>query len=141
MLNEMVFSKTSIPAVLKSLDAAMLRSRVISNNIANLTTPGYQRQDVAFEGEFRKALDHGQLMGRRTNAGHLPLGRLDLESVNATVEKPNDPVLAGGVNNVDIDEEMAKLAENQIMFNYGAHFVKDRIRTIDAAIMSRSITQ
>ncbi|MDD5674148.1 MAG: flagellar basal body rod protein FlgB [Chitinivibrionales bacterium] len=137
MLGDLLFSKTAIPAVMKSLDAAMMRTRVISNNVANITTPGYQRQEVSFEDEMRKALDTMQLKGARTQAGHLPLGRRDIESVNAEVQKPNDPVMAGGVNNVDIDEEMAKLAESQVMYNFGIRFARDRLRILNAAIRAQ----
>lgn len=134
MFNEIVFNKTSIPATLKSLDAAMLRSRVIANNIANLTTPGYQRLDVQFEDQFRQALDQNALQGTRTCQKHLQLGRPDLATINPVVEKSNDETMPGGINNVDIDEEMAKLAETQILFNFGARFVRDRIKTINASI-------
>lgn len=33
----------------KAADASWLRNEVIGNNISNATTPGYKRQDVAFE--------------------------------------------------------------------------------------------
>jgi flagellar basal-body rod protein FlgB len=36
--------------------------------------------------------------------------------------EPLDPTLPSGVNNVDVDKEMAKLAENQIMYNFGIRF-------------------
>ena len=34
----------------RAADAAWQRNEAISNNIANVDTPGYKRQDVAFEG-------------------------------------------------------------------------------------------
>jgi flagellar basal-body rod protein FlgB len=138
MIGDLLFDKTSIPAVMKSLDANMMRTRVISNNIANLTTPGYQRLEVSFEDEMRKALDKTQLKGAQTNEKHLPLGHRNIDAINAQVEKPNDPVLAGGVNNVDVDEEMAKLAESQIMYNFGIRFARDRLRVINSAIKAQS---
>ena len=138
MVGNLMFNKTAIPTVMKSLDANMMRTRVISNNVANLTTPGYQRLEVNFEDEMRKALDKTRLKGAMTQNGHLPLGRRDLNAVNAEVEKPIDPVLAGGVNNVDVDEEMAKLAESQIMYNFGIRFARDRMRIINSAAKAQS---
>ncbi|MFH0921680.1 MAG: hypothetical protein V1913_15120 [Fibrobacterota bacterium] len=35
---------------------------------------------------------------------------------------PADPSNASGQNNVDVDMEAAKLAENQILYNYGVKF-------------------
>ena len=82
MLGETVFEKSPIPVLVKSLDASMLRSRTIANNIANVNTPGYQRVEVSFEDELRKALDQGQLSGMQTNDKHLPLGKLGLSGLS-----------------------------------------------------------
>ena len=139
MLRDAVFSKTNLPLINKSLDASMLRSRIIANNIANVTTPGYRRVEVKFEDELRKALDVSSLKGMRTNDNHLKAGRSNIRDVNAIAYKPNDPTLPSGVNNVDIDMEMAKLAETQIMFNFAARFSQGTYRKINASIQGRSI--
>jgi flagellar basal-body rod protein FlgB len=141
MLGETMFDQTPIPVLLKSLDAGMLRSRTIANNIANVNTPGYQRVEVTFEDELRKALDTTKLKGTRTNEKHLPLGKLDFSELNPKVEKPVDPTLPSGVNNVDIDSEMAKLAENQLLFNFSAKFLKGTYTKLNAAIQAKSIQQ
>ena len=141
MLGESIFEQSSIPLLVKSLDAGMLRSRVIANNIANINTPGYQRLDVSFEDELRKALDASKLRGMQTNDKHLPLGRPDIAGVNAKVHKPIDPTLPSGVNNVDIDKEMADLAQTQIQYNFSAKFLKGKYTRLNAAIQARSITQ
>ncbi|MBD3419915.1 MAG: flagellar basal body rod protein FlgB [Chitinivibrionales bacterium] len=139
MFGDIFFRNSSLPAVMKSLDAAMLRQRAIANNIANVNTPGYRRVEVAFEGELQKALDRTRLKGDKTDDDHLPIGRKDVAHVHPKAWRPVDWSLPSGVNNVDIDTEMAKLAENQIMFNYGARFVKGAYRKLNAAIQARSI--
>jgi flagellar basal-body rod protein FlgB len=139
MLGETVFDRSPIPVLVKSLDASMLRSRTIANNIANVNTPGYQRVEVSFEDELRKALDQGQLRGMQTNDKHLPLGKLDLSGLSPKVQKPVDPTLPSGVNNVDIDMEMAKLAENQILYNFSAKFLKGQYNKLNAAIQAKDI--
>ncbi len=139
MLGETIFDKSSIPILVKSLDASMLRSRTIANNIANVNTPGYQRLEVTFEDELRKALDYSKLKGKRTSEKHLKLGRPDFSSLAPTVRKPVDPTLPSGVNNVDIDTEMAKLAENQLLFNFSAKFLKGKYTKLNAAIQAKSI--
>ena len=40
----------------KAADASWLRNEAISNNIANVDTPNYKRQDVSFEAELQHAL-------------------------------------------------------------------------------------
>ena len=40
----------------KAADGAWARNEAIANNIANVDTPGYKRQDVSFETELQHAL-------------------------------------------------------------------------------------
>jgi flagellar basal-body rod protein FlgB len=141
MLADMLFNKTNLPLITKSLDTAMLRNKVIANNIANVTTPGYRRVEVSFEGQLRDAVDRSRLKGTQTDENHIAMGRLDLSNVNAQAYHPNDPTLPSGVNNVDIDMEMSKLAENQIAFNYGVKYSQGIFKKMNAAIQGRSIQQ
>lgn len=141
MFREMLFNKTNLPMINNSLDAAMLRTRAVSNNIANVNTPGYRRVEVSFEKELRNALDRTKLQGARTDEGHLKMGRPGLVDVHASAYKPVDPTLPSGVNNVDIDSEMAKLAEAQIMYNYGVKFGQGVFKKLNAAIKGQSLPQ
>lgn len=133
-LKDAVFSRTSIPAVEKSLDAATLRGRAIAANIANASTPGYQRIEVAFESQLRAALDKRIPAGEGEKPGHLPVGRPDLERVTPVAYRSEDPTKPGEINNVDIDLEMGKLAENQILFNFGVKLIGARKTDIMSAI-------
>ena len=138
MLN-FINSSTKKAAVLKSLDASMLRSRTIANNIANVTTPGFRRTEVSFEDELRSALDSNKLKGTRTNGAHMQLGKGSIASVSPRAYKPVDPTLPSGVNNVDIDTEMSKLAENQLKYTMGIKFLKVGYSQINAAISGKAI--
>lgn len=129
---------TSAPAVRLSLDASAMRQKAIANNIANVNTPGYQRIEVSFESELQKALNPMRLAGAQTQAGHMPIGKSDLAHIEPEAYRPDDPTLPGQVNNVDIDMEMAKLAENQILFNAGVKFLTDRSSVIRSAISGRA---
>lgn len=135
-----ILQNTAYPSVLKSLDAGMLRSRVIANNIANVNTPGFKRLEVSFEEHLSKALDKTRLKGTTTNSKHFAIGRKDISKINPIVERPVDPTLPSGVNNVDIDTEMAKLAENQILYNFGIRFARGALRKLDAAAKAQSVT-
>ena len=139
MLEKIFFNKTTLPLLSRTMDAAMLRSRVISNNIANVTTPGYRRVEVSFEEQLRTALDRTRLKGTKTDGQHLDMGRKNLSEVNAEAYHPYDPTQPSGVNNVDIDMEMAKLAETQIQYNYAIKFGQGLFRKINAAIQGKSI--
>ncbi|MDR2594643.1 MAG: flagellar basal body rod protein FlgB [Fibromonadaceae bacterium] len=130
-----ILDKTSIPVASKGLDAYAHRGRAIANNIANVSTPGYRRIEVSFEDQLRRALDKQlNLAGERTDGNHLFLGRPELEHVKSEGYRVDDYTNPGEINNVDIDIEMAKLAENEIAFNFAATFIKDRSGAIGEAI-------
>ena len=38
----------------KAADASWIRNEVIANNIANVSTPGYKRKDIKFEGYLKR---------------------------------------------------------------------------------------
>ncbi|MEO7427504.1 MAG: flagellar basal body rod protein FlgB [Fibrobacteria bacterium] len=133
-LKEALFSRTSIPTVAKSLDACTLRGRAIANNLANITTPGYQRIEVAFEDRLQAALDEKNIAGAKDQSGHQNLGRPALDNVEAVAYRSQDPTLPGEINNVDVDMEAAKMAENQILYEFGIKFIQERKGDINSAI-------
>jgi flagellar basal-body rod protein FlgB len=141
MLGRVITQKTTAPALLKSMDAGMLRARTIANNIANVNTPGYRRVEVKFEDQLRRALNKTRLKGAKTDNGHLDLGRKDVSKVNPEAFRPNDSTLPSGVNNVDIDTEMAKLAENQILYNFSTNAFRGVFRKLNAAIQAKPLPQ
>lgn len=94
----------------KAADASWMRNEVITNNIANINTPGYKRKDVQFESYLMSALLGDNALDKR-------VANANLNSLNANIYTDNASFsyrLDG--NNVDIDTESAYLAENQIKY-------------------------
>ncbi|NLP36007.1 MAG: flagellar basal body rod protein FlgB [Clostridiales bacterium] len=94
----------------KAADASWLRNEVISNNIANVNTPGYKRKDVAFETYLKSALIGDNSLEKR-------VADIRLDAINPSIYTDNANLsyrLDG--NNVDIDTETANLAQNQIRY-------------------------
>lgn len=102
----------------RGLDAASQRQTVISNNLANNDTPGFKKSVVTFEDELIKALNtNDQIAGFMTNSKHISIGRKSIADVEPKTLIQKDTSLRNDGNNVDIDEEMAKLSMNSIMYN------------------------
>ncbi len=125
--------------LLKSLDARMARNKTIANNIANAETPGFKRGEVKFEEALSQAINSSRLKGSTTSGKHLQLGKGAVSRTRYEVFRPLDANLASGVNNVDIDKEMADLAENQIGFKYGTKFLKGSYEKLNSAIQGKSM--
>lgn len=96
----------------RAADASWLRNEAISNNISNATTPGYKRQDVAFDTQLKKALG-------RTRADKMDfrVAALDTERLNGKpyVDMAGYSYRLDG-NNVDIETENVMLVENQFRY-------------------------
>ncbi len=86
-----------------ALDTAMrgawTRQTLLTNNIANANTPGYQREDLNFQGALRDALASGQ---SPTEVALTP----EAQAGSAGPEG----------NGVDVDQESATLAENGLEY-------------------------
>ncbi len=103
-------------AMEKSLDAAWSRNEIISQNIANVDTPGYKRKDIAFEEYLSNSKK--RIAGNRTDVRHIPISSSDIDSVDPTMTQDYSELsMRIDGNNVDIDTEMANLAKNSIKFN------------------------
>ncbi|MBI5748842.1 MAG: flagellar basal body rod protein FlgB [Nitrospinae bacterium] len=108
----------------KVLDLRSERHNIISSNIANIDTPNYKSVDISFEEQLRSAADSGSGKGlKKTNDNHLPGGVRDIENIRPEINIDNTPSGIDG-NNVDIDKEVTKMAENTIMYNAMAQLIR-----------------
>ena len=115
MLDKVLFGTKVIE---KSLDASLLRNEAIAQNIANVDTPGYNRKTVSFEEQLRNALsNNSNFVGKRTYPKHIPIGSTSIDDIkiNITEDKSDLDMRLDG-NNVDIEQEMALMAENHIKY-------------------------
>jgi len=112
---------THIHSFQRSLDVSSVRQRVISNNIANVDTPGYKTMEVSFEDilkdEKKKSMDNLTFQGYRTNPKHLSIGQPNVTSYQPKIVLNHQFSLLNNENNVDIEYEMTKLAENNLWYN------------------------
>lgn len=121
-LKAFLFGSSTRQLVYKSLDANAMRGRAIAQNLANVMTPGYQRKEVQFEEKIREAMEK-KVAGRTTDGKHMPIGKgIDLSRIKPEVFEPEDPTNPGELNNVDVDIEAAKMAENQIQYQFNIRF-------------------
>lgn len=96
----------------RAADAVWQRNEAISNNIANVDTPGYKRQDVAFESVLQQALGNNRYQSMDDKVANVNLSRL---RGRAYVDYANYSYRLDG-NNVDIENENVMLAENQLKY-------------------------
>lgn len=133
MINNLLNTST-IQILEKALDATSLRNGVISDNIANVDTPGYKRSDVSFEDELKKAMGNDGIQGELTDPRHIPIGQANFNEVTSQVIRDETTSSRLDGNNVDIDNEMAKLAKNQLVYNALAQSISDQFSRLSYVI-------
>lgn len=111
MINTNIYNYVNI--LDKAADAASLRNQLLTNNIANASTPNYKRKDINFE-----SILQAELSGEKTLQQAVDKANFDLSVLDPQVYTDNASLsfrLDG--NNVDVASEEAMLAENTIRYN------------------------
>jgi flagellar basal-body rod protein FlgB len=119
----------------KALDAQATRQRAHVQNIANAETPNYKRVVVDFEGMLKEATDLTELGPiKQTDPGHLPNATPDIEQLSPRIRQEMPDPNGTGVNGVDIDKEMAEMAETQIRYLTSLELLKRRYNNLKSVI-------
>lgn len=91
----MVQPLSSSELIQRAMSAAMLRQKLLANNIANADTPGYKRFDLALQQAIQAT---------------------DERSTARSIYQEKGTSLRVDGNNVDIEQEMAAVAENSLYY-------------------------
>lgn len=99
----------------KALDASWLRNNVITNNLSNVDTPNFKASTVEFESVLKNALQNDATSMKRTNEKHMNAkGGMGIEPI---VTEDTSSTMRMDGNNVDMETEQVKLAENALYYN------------------------
>lgn len=128
-----LFDKTT-KALGASVNLRQLRNNVISSNIANAETPGYQAKKVDFEEALARALDLDGMRGLEGESPeHFPTGGGSIMNVRADVYENPDVSVNNDGNTVDMEREMSALTENSIMYKAAIQLINKKMATLKYA--------
>jgi flagellar basal-body rod protein FlgB len=101
----------------QSLGHRLARLNTTSSNLANAQTPGFRAIGYEFEEQMQRAVgSSGELPLKVTSSKHMNTGGVSVGDVKPDIfVKPTESIGNDG-NTVDVDGEMAQLAETQIMY-------------------------
>ena len=102
---------TNFYTIKRAMDVSMLRQKVHSLNIANISTPGYKRRYVVFE-EFLKR-ERNELKLLTTHPEHI--SKMD-ERVSPRVLIDYSTSMRNDGNNVDIEYEIVEMVKNGLRY-------------------------
>ncbi len=122
--------KTLAPLLRRTLQAYSKRHAAVAENIANVETKNYRPLKVSFEKDLRRALEKNKPIGKTADPRHITIGDAK-GSVAGNYEATN--------TKVNIEEEMAKLAQNQIRFDFVSKMLRGGYDSIKTSIRGRLV--
>lgn len=130
MINSNAFSYINV--LDRAADASWTRETAITNNIANVDTPGYKRQDVAFEDILKRELKSSKYDTLQKAVDNVSLNKL--EGRTYTDYASYSYRLDG--NNVDIDTENVELASEQLRYQTLTSAVSNEFTRMNTAMQT-----
>lgn len=115
------------------LDGLSRRQQATSNNIANIDTPGYMRQQVNFETELQRMFGQGSAGMATTDERHFTTGNALRDQLGMDPQQLLSSSRLDG-NTVDIDQEMITLTETQMRFQAASQAISKKLGTIRTVI-------
>ncbi len=129
-----IFNKT-ISLLERSLDLRAMKHKTIASNVANIDTPNYKAFDMMVEDELQKmnrtpeAGTHSRATA--TQEGHLEPRRRGVARVSRRLHTGDGlRIMRRDGNTVDLDREMATMAENSLMYTLSAQMVAKKFQSL-----------
>ena len=124
-----------VDALSSGLSASWTRNAVLRNNIANVETPRFKASDVEFETLLAQSLEKSGFTAAKTHPGHRDFGSGNqFEDVTPRIVQRKDLSMRMDGNNVDIEAENVRLAQNSLYYNTLVEKVSSEIRRLRMAI-------
>ena len=124
-----LFSNT-VNVLEQGLNYSSLKSKAISQNIANVDTPNYKAKHVS----FKSVLDQAQAASDqsfKTDSRHFEFKETNRNAIQITSKNAN---YNSAGNSVDMDSEMSDLATNQIYYNALIERLNGNFNTLKSVI-------
>jgi len=125
----------TIQTLEKSLAYSTAKNRIIADNIANVDTPNYKAKKVVFKNVLASTMDK-TIQNKRTHSKHFSFRNMVDQSY--VVRENTNTMYNHNGNNVDIDQEMAELAKNQIYYQAVVDRLNGKFSIIEKVIRGGS---
>ena len=123
----------------KSVDLRAKNQNLIASNIANAETPNFTPKSLAFEDELQGAIKSGSRRAPTasvTHSRHIQIRGSggNLQSVSGKVIETPAKTPGKDGNAVELENEMGKMTENQVMFNASVQMLNKKFEGLRSAI-------
>src|SRR5689334_22016469 len=131
MFIERLLNQGNAPLLQQMLRFTETRHRLLMENVANASTPGYRQQDLSID-KFQAALQ--QRVEQRQSS---PPGSVGFDDVNVDVEDPNEGILFHDGNNRSMEQLMSDNAKNALLHNMIVELLRKQFGAMEMALKER----
>jgi flagellar basal-body rod protein FlgB len=129
-----MFMDSTSRLLAKVLDLRAVRQNVIAGNLANAETPGYVMKELFFEKELQRAVENKAIKPLKGEPGQI-------NSSEAILEDGFNPTQLikeyGKPNELNIDKEMAKMSQNNLLYEVSTRLISKKFESLKMIIESR----
>lgn len=120
---------------MESLNQRLVRTEIETANVANAETPGYRALGYDFEEQLQALAGTDDTPMTATNPHHFRNGQTEADGtiLPDVFIRPSESVGADG-NTVDVDQEMAELAESQLKYRATVEILNRKVGILRYAI-------
>ncbi|MDI3543086.1 MAG: flagellar basal-body rod protein FlgB [Candidatus Atribacteria bacterium] len=112
----------------RGLDLSLVRQNLLVNNVANVETPNYERQDVNFEAYLRKSEERENLW--LTHPRHL----LPDNGETSLTKGAEEYAVRQDGGGVDVEKEMTLVLENSIYYQTLTRMISEKFGLLETVI-------
>ena len=131
MFIERLLNQGNAPLLEQTVRFHAARHRLLAENIANASTPGYRQKDLSVD-KFQ------QMLRDRVDSKRVaPPGTVTFDDVSIDVDQPGVGVLFHDGNNRSMEQLMSDSAKNAMFHNLMVEMLRKQFGSIEAALQER----
>jgi flagellar basal-body rod protein FlgB len=131
MFIQRLLNQDSSPLLEQMLRFTEARQRLLSEDVANASTPNYQQKDLDMD-KFQ-----GLLRRRIEDRDSAPPGSVNFNDIGAEVQRPHNTLMFHDHNNRSMENLMADNARNALFHNLIVELLRKQYAAMDMALKER----
>jgi flagellar basal-body rod protein FlgB len=132
MFLERLLNQGELPLIEQTVRFSAAREKLIAEDVANISTPGYQQKDLSVE-KFQKMLRE-----RMDDRDESPPGSVEFDDITGEPSTSPRNILFHDGNNRSIEQLMSDGAKNALLHNTMIEILRKQISQIEMALKERS---
>src|SRR3954449_21850 len=133
MFIDRLMNQGNAPLLERLLDFTAERHKLIAENVANISTPGYRQRDLSLD-QFQAMLR--ERVQRRNDAAP---GSLGFGDIHVDAEEAEDGILFHDGQTRSMEQLMTDQAKNALMHNLAIELLRKQFQAMEVALKDKPV--